>query len=188
MANWLSSMLQGVSEASNQWPQAMQARQQFQQQAQARQAAEVEAKRNRLLEMFKLAVTTESDPRPIAMAMKQSGLFPEMDGMMGPGVPTVGSSPVGPVGPRIAPPTATFKSMVPERLMGMRPDRLYSSRTRYIVLLLIPVGMVASIPTRIIVDPLDSWPLPLLLLITTTSVLLTNRFWRWGIKRYMMTG
>ena len=72
--------------------------------------------------------------------------------------------------------------------MGQRPEHLYGSGLRYLILLIIPVGMIASFPTRVLVDPTDSWALPLLLIVSVSFLFLANRFWRWSVKRYMTIG
>lgn len=69
--------------------------------------------------------------------------------------------------------------------MGQRPDHLYGPGIRYFVLLIIPVGMIASLPTKVLVDPMNSWALPGLLVGSATFLFLANRFWRWSVKRYM---
>lgn len=72
--------------------------------------------------------------------------------------------------------------------VGQRPDRLYGPGVRYFILLVFPVGMIASVPTRVLVDPVDTLALPMLLLGATLSLCITSRFWNWSIKRYMMIG
>lgn len=72
--------------------------------------------------------------------------------------------------------------------MGQRPDWLYGPGIRYLILLVIPVGMIASFPTRVLVDPADSWALPALLAVAAASMFVANCFWRWSVKRYMMIG
>lgn len=72
--------------------------------------------------------------------------------------------------------------------MGQRPDHLYGPGIRYIILLIIPVGMIASFPTRVLVDPTDSWALPALLAVAAGSLFVANLFWRWSVKRYMTIG
>lgn len=71
--------------------------------------------------------------------------------------------------------------------IGQRPDQLYGPSIRYLILLVIPVGMIASFPTRVFVDPTDSWALPALLA-AAASLFAANRFWRWSVKRYMTIG
>lgn len=72
--------------------------------------------------------------------------------------------------------------------MGQRPDWLYGQGLRYLILLVIPVGMIASFPTRVFVDPADSWALPALLAAAVAALFVANRFWHWSVKRYMMIG
>ncbi|MBA3958236.1 MAG: ABC-2 family transporter protein [Parachlamydiaceae bacterium] len=72
--------------------------------------------------------------------------------------------------------------------MGQRPDHLYGPGIRYIILLIIPVGMIAGFPTRVLVDPTDNWALPALLTVAVISFLVANLFWRWSVKRYMTIG
>ncbi|MCE5317600.1 MAG: ABC transporter permease [Parachlamydia sp.] len=72
--------------------------------------------------------------------------------------------------------------------MGQRPDRLYGRGIRYLILLVIPVGMIASFPTRVLVDPADSLAFPALLAVASASLFVANRFWHWSVKRYMRIG
>jgi ABC-type uncharacterized transport system permease subunit len=72
--------------------------------------------------------------------------------------------------------------------MGQRPDLLYGQSVRYFILLVIPVGMIASFPTRVLVDPADSFALPALLASAAAFLFLANRFWHWSVKRYMSIG
>lgn len=72
--------------------------------------------------------------------------------------------------------------------MGQRPDHLYGPGIRYVILLVIPVGMIASFPTRVLVNPTDTWALPALLAVAAASLFMANRFWRWSVKRYMTIG
>lgn len=72
--------------------------------------------------------------------------------------------------------------------MAQRPDWLYGQGIRYLILLVVPVGMIASVPTRVLVNPQDSVALPLLLVGAVCSLYAANRFWKWAVKRYMMNG
>lgn len=72
--------------------------------------------------------------------------------------------------------------------MGQRPDRLYSPNIRYFILLIFPVGLIASVPARVLVDPADSLALPMLLLGAALCFLAASLFWKWSIKRYMRMG
>jgi ABC-2 type transport system permease protein len=72
--------------------------------------------------------------------------------------------------------------------MGQRPDRLYGPSLRYFILLVFPVGMIASVPARVLVDPADGWALPMLIFIASAFLYISNRFWHWSVKRYMIIG
>ncbi len=72
--------------------------------------------------------------------------------------------------------------------MGQRPDKLYGPGIRYLILLVIPVGMIASFPTRVLVDPTDSFALPALITASVSCLFIANRFWHWSVKRYMTNG
>ncbi len=72
--------------------------------------------------------------------------------------------------------------------MGQRPDWLYGPAIRYLILMVIPVGMIASVPTKVLVDPADSVALPALLAAAAASLFIANRFWHWSVKRYMAIG
>lgn len=72
--------------------------------------------------------------------------------------------------------------------MGQRPDRLYGPTLRYFILLVVPVGMIASLPTRVLVDPADGWTLPMLILGAIGCLFVAHLFWHWSVKRYMQMG
>jgi ABC-2 type transport system permease protein len=72
--------------------------------------------------------------------------------------------------------------------MGQRPERLYGQGVRYLILFIVPVGMIASFPTRVLVDPTDNFALPALLITSSLCLLVANRFWQWAVKRYMKNG
>lgn len=72
--------------------------------------------------------------------------------------------------------------------LGQRPDRLYGPGLRYLVLLVVPVAMIASVPTRILVEDAFSWPLPSLIAGSISFVILSRLFWKWSVRRYMTVG
>jgi len=71
--------------------------------------------------------------------------------------------------------------------LGVRPDRIYSNKVRYVILMVFPVAMIASVPTRVLVDSFEFWPLAALLTVASSSLFLTNKFWNWAIKRYSLS-
>lgn len=72
--------------------------------------------------------------------------------------------------------------------MGQRPDRLYSPGVRYLILMIIPVALIASVPARVLVDEEGSYILPFLILAAGVCLGVSHVFWRWAVKRYMMMG
>jgi ABC-2 type transport system permease protein len=72
--------------------------------------------------------------------------------------------------------------------MGTRPDHLFPMKVRYFILMVIPIGMIASVPARVIVEPGETWALPALLISAACAMFVSNRFWHWSLRRYMMSG
>lgn len=68
--------------------------------------------------------------------------------------------------------------------LGTRPDVLYPSWLRYVVLTILPMGFVASVPARLLVDEW-SWGLPLASLAVGISSLAFSRwYWQKALRRY----
>lgn len=68
--------------------------------------------------------------------------------------------------------------------MGTRPDTIYPRWLRFVVLAIIPVGFIASVPTRVI---LESDPMPLvtaLLVMSFFMIKLSRWYWRLALSRY----
>lgn len=68
--------------------------------------------------------------------------------------------------------------------LGTRPDRLYGGKIRYFILFIFPVAMIASVPTRILVDPFEPILLATLLSVACGALFVIHRFWNWSIRRY----
>lgn len=68
--------------------------------------------------------------------------------------------------------------------LGLRPDSMYSSWLRYVVLSILPVGVIASVPARAIIDEpnyiLFSWVVAL----ACTLLIISNKFWKFCLKNY----
>ncbi len=68
--------------------------------------------------------------------------------------------------------------------LGMRPDSMYTPYIKYVLLTIIPVGVIISIPARALLNPPNLnyllWPLVLV------PILLygTHRFWNFALKFY----
>lgn len=68
--------------------------------------------------------------------------------------------------------------------LGLRPDSLYPPWLRFIVLTVLPVGMVASIPTRFLIEE-PNWGLFIwTLLLAFSFFYASQRFWRYSLRHY----
>lgn len=68
--------------------------------------------------------------------------------------------------------------------LGMRPDSMYFPWLKFILLTVIPVGVIVSIPARALLNPPDLryllWPIVL----APILIYLSNRFWKFALKFY----
>ncbi|QDK42564.1 hypothetical protein DOM21_14115 [Bacteriovorax stolpii] len=68
--------------------------------------------------------------------------------------------------------------------LGMRPDSMYNPYIKYVILTLIPVGVIVSIPARALLNPPDLnyllWPVVLVPIL----IYGTHRFWNFALKFY----
>lgn len=68
--------------------------------------------------------------------------------------------------------------------LGMRPDSMYFPWFKWMILTVIPVGVIASVPARAILDPPNYvillWPM----ILAPVLLYLSNRFWRFSLKFY----
>ena len=68
--------------------------------------------------------------------------------------------------------------------LAARPDSIYFPWLKFILLTLLPVGMIASVPARVLMDPQNFW-LPLwALVLAPTLIYLSHRFWNFCLKYY----
>jgi ABC-2 type transport system permease protein len=68
--------------------------------------------------------------------------------------------------------------------LGMRPDSIYLRWLQIILLTIIPVGLIASVPARAILDPPEFWVYAWSLIAAPLSVWLSNKFWQFVLTRY----
>jgi len=68
--------------------------------------------------------------------------------------------------------------------LSVRPDRLYGPGLRYFVLMVFPVGMIASVPARLLIEPFDIWLLGGLLGMSGFFLFAVHRLWCWSVRRY----
>lgn len=68
--------------------------------------------------------------------------------------------------------------------LGMRPDSMYNPYIKYVLLTILPVGVIISIPARALLNPPELnyllWPLVLVPIL----IYGTHRFWNFALKFY----
>jgi ABC-2 type transport system permease protein len=68
--------------------------------------------------------------------------------------------------------------------LGMRPDSMYNPYIKYIILTILPVGVIISIPARALLNPPNFlyllWPL----ILSPILIYGTHRFWNFALKFY----
>jgi ABC-2 type transport system permease protein len=68
--------------------------------------------------------------------------------------------------------------------LGMRPDSIYFPWLKFLILTVLPVGMVASVPARVLINPGDYW-LPLwAVILSPIMIYVSHRFWRFCLSYY----
>lgn len=68
--------------------------------------------------------------------------------------------------------------------LGMRPDSIYTPWLKWTLLTALPVGVIASVPARALLEP-PQWGLILWVLVLAVILLkCTGKFWRFALKSY----
>lgn len=68
--------------------------------------------------------------------------------------------------------------------LGMRPDNIYFPWLKYIILTIIPVGLIASVPSRLVLDIANLWLAPWTIFISLASLYFSNFVWKKALKYY----
>jgi ABC-type uncharacterized transport system, permease component len=68
--------------------------------------------------------------------------------------------------------------------IGMRPDSMYFPWFKWIILTVLPVGVVASVPARALLDPPNYFILLWPLILSPILLYGTSRFWRYCLTHY----
>lgn len=68
--------------------------------------------------------------------------------------------------------------------LGMRPDSMYNPFMKWILLSVVPVGVIVSIPARALLDPPNYYYLFWPLILVPFLLYCTNRFWKFALKFY----
>lgn len=68
--------------------------------------------------------------------------------------------------------------------LGMRPEVMYPPWLRYIVLTILPMGFLASVPTRVLLGFAEPWMIVIELMITSILLYMSTRFWAFALRSY----
>jgi len=68
--------------------------------------------------------------------------------------------------------------------LGMRPDSIYFPWVRFLLVTVLPVGFVASIPSRALMEPANHALFLWVILWSCILLYLSHRWWNWCLKHY----
>lgn len=68
--------------------------------------------------------------------------------------------------------------------LGLRPDAIYSGFIRFILIFIIPFAMIASIPARILLEPIQPWLLLWGLILPFILFFLLQKYWKYCLRHY----
>lgn len=68
--------------------------------------------------------------------------------------------------------------------LGMRPDSMYSPAIKWVLLTVIPVGVIISLPARALLNPPDLFYLTWPIILVPVLLYMTHRFWRFALTFY----
>jgi ABC-2 type transport system permease protein len=68
--------------------------------------------------------------------------------------------------------------------LGTRPDSIYFPWLKYVLLTALPVGMIASVPARVIMEPGQTHLILWGLFLIPSLIYFSNRFWKFCLKFY----
>jgi ABC-2 type transport system permease protein len=68
--------------------------------------------------------------------------------------------------------------------LGMRPDSMYSPAIKWLLLTVVPVGVVISLPARALLNPPELFYLAWPVILVPILLYCTHRFWNFALKFY----
>lgn len=68
--------------------------------------------------------------------------------------------------------------------LGIRPDNIYFPYLKYLVLSAIPVGLVASVPSRLVLGSASPWLALWGVIVSGLVLFFSNRFWKFALTKY----
>ena len=69
--------------------------------------------------------------------------------------------------------------------LGMRPDSIYQPWMRFFLMTLVPVSLIASVPSRLVLEPLHPGLAAWVVLVTVGLLYLSHRVWNVLIRHYV---
>lgn len=68
--------------------------------------------------------------------------------------------------------------------LGLRPDAIYSGFLRFILIFVVPFSMIASIPARILLEPIQPWMLLWSIVLPFLLFTLLKKYWKFCLRHY----
>ncbi len=68
--------------------------------------------------------------------------------------------------------------------LGLRPDAIYSGFLRFLLIFMIPFAMIASIPARVLLEPLHPWMIAWAIIMPVILIFSLKKYWAYCIKQY----
>lgn len=68
--------------------------------------------------------------------------------------------------------------------LGMRPDSIYTPWLKWTLLTVLPVGVIASVPARALLEPPNFALFIWVVILSGMLIYLSNRFWKFALKYY----
>lgn len=68
--------------------------------------------------------------------------------------------------------------------LGTRPDTIYPQWLRYTVLTILPVGFLASVPARLVLETSNIWLFAGTIGVATAALYLSTRYWNFVVRSY----
>ena len=68
--------------------------------------------------------------------------------------------------------------------LGLRPDAIYSGFLRFTLIFIIPFSMIASVPARFLLEPIQPWMIVWSMALPFILFFLLKRYWRYCLRQY----
>lgn len=68
--------------------------------------------------------------------------------------------------------------------LGMRPDNIYVPWLKMVILTFLPVGLIASVPSRLVLNTANHWLLIWVLFVAGVVLYASTRMWKFTLRKY----